>query len=294
LSEPPVREIGIMGCAMPRTDEQEASAPPAIRLVLSDVDGTLVTRAKELTPRAIEAVGRLREASIVFALTSSRPPRGLRMFVEPLALSTPLGAFNGGAMVDPDLTVIEERAIPGELVGPAIALLESFSLNVWAYRGEDWFVRDLHGPRVEHETHTVQFPPTLVESFAGLRDGVAKLGGVSDDHDAVARAAAAAAERFGERLSATRSQPYYLDVTHPDANKGSVVRFLAARYGIPVQAIATIGDMANDVSMFAASGLPIAVGNATPEVQRAARLVSTSNEEEGFANAIERFILAGR
>jgi Cof subfamily protein (haloacid dehalogenase superfamily) len=267
--------------------------PPAIRLVLSDVDGTLVTRAKELTPRAIEAVRRLGEAGIMFALTSSRPPRGLAMFVQPLALSTPLGAFNGGAMVDPDLTVIEERAIPGELVGSTISLLESFALSAWLYRGEEWYVRDLHGPRVEHESHTVQFAPTLVESFQGLHDGVAKIVGVSDDHDAVARAATAAAERFGSQLSATRSQPYYLDITHPEANKGSVVRFLAARYGIPTEAIATIGDMTNDVSMFAASGLPIVVGNATPEVQRAAQLVSTSNEQEGFANAVERFILGG-
>ncbi|HXB65144.1 MAG TPA: Cof-type HAD-IIB family hydrolase [Solirubrobacteraceae bacterium] len=264
---------------------------PAIKLVLSDVDGTLVTRAKELTPRAIEAVRCLREAGIMFALTSSRPPRGLAMFVEPLALSTPLGAFNGGAMVNPDLTVIEQRAIPGELVGEAISLLESFALSAWVYRGEEWYVRDLHGPRVERESHTVQFAPTLVEGFEGMRDGVAKIVGVSDNHDAVARAASAAAERFGARLSASRSQPYYLDITHPDANKGSVVRFLSARYGIPAQEIATIGDAGNDVAMFAASGLPIAVGNATPEVQRAARLVSTSNEEDGFANAVERLIL---
>lgn len=264
---------------------------PAIKLVLSDVDGTLVTKAKELTPRAIEAVGRLREAGIMFALTSSRPPRGLQMFLEPLQLSTPLGAFNGGAMVNPDLTVIEERAIPSELVGETISLLESFSLSAWVYRGEDWYVRDLNGPRVEHESHTVQFAPTLVESFEGMHDGVAKIVGVSNDHDAVARAAAAATERFGERLAASRSQPYYLDVTHPEANKGSVVRFLAARYDIPTEAIATIGDAGNDVAMFAASGLPIAVGNATPEVQSAARLVSTSNEEDGFANAVERFIL---
>jgi Cof subfamily protein (haloacid dehalogenase superfamily) len=280
-----------MRSAMEPTDEPQADAAPAIELVLSDVDGTLVTKTKELTPRAIEAVKRLGEAGIMFALTSSRPPRGLQMFLEPLALSTPLGAFNGGAMVDPDLTVIEERAIPGELVGETIALLESFSLSAWVYRGEDWYVRDLHGPRVEHESHTVQFAPTLVASFEGLRDGVAKIVGVSDDHDAVAGAAEVATERFGERLAASRSQPYYLDVTHPEANKGSVVRFLAARYGIPTEAIATIGDAGNDVAMFAASGLPIAVGNATPEVQRAARLVSTSNEEEGFANAVERFIL---
>jgi Cof subfamily protein (haloacid dehalogenase superfamily) len=276
---------------MAPTDQRGAGTAPAIGLVLCDVDGTLVTREKVLTARAIEAVRRLGEAGIRFALTSSRPPRGLAMFVEPLALATPLGAFNGGAIVAPDLSVIERHAIPAELVPLTIALLESFALSAWVYRGEDWFVRDLYGPRVEHETHTVQFAPTLVESFDGLSEGVAKIVGVSDDHDAVARAAAAAAERFGGRLSASRSQPYYLDVTHPEANKGSVVRFLAARYAIPEREIATIGDMANDVAMFAASGLAIAMGNATPEVQSAARYVSASNEQEGFAQAVERFIL---
>ena len=88
--------------------------------------------------------------------------------------------------------------------------------------------------------------------------------------------------------------PYYLDVTHPDANKGAVARWLSARYRIQAEQIATIGDMPNDVLMFAHSGLSIAMGNASIEVQRAARRVTTSNEDEGFANAVDRFILNDR
>ena len=121
---------------------------------------------------------------------------------------------------------------------------------------------------------------------------MAKFVGVSDDYDAVQAAVDAARARFGDHVSAARSQPYYADITHPDANKGSVVRYLSKTYDIPTEAIATIGDMPNDVLMFADSGLSIAMGNASPEVQRAARRVTTSNEDEGFANAVERFILA--
>ena len=282
-----------MPSAMEPNDEPRAGAAPAIKLVLSDVDGTLVTQAKELTPRAIDAVGRLHEAGIEFALTSGRPPRGMAMYVEPLRLSTPIAAFNGGMLVDRDMRTIEEHAIPVELVGPTIALLESFALDVWVYRGADWYVRDPRGPHVEHESFTVQFPPTVIDAYGQLREGVAKIVGVSDDHDAVARAAAAAHDRFGDRVSASRSQPYYVDVTHPEANKGCVARWLAARYGVPSDAIATIGDMPNDVLMFAHAGLSIAMGNADREVQRAARRVTTSNDEEGFANAVERFILGG-
>ena len=262
-----------------------------IRLLLSDVDGTLVTPQKELAPRSIEAVHDLHGEGIHFALTSGRPPRGMEMLVEPLDLRAPLAGFNGGLVVEPQMDVIEERTIPPALVPRTIEILESASLSVWVYQGADWFVRDPDGPHVERETHTVQFAPTVVDTFEGIEDGVAKIVGVSDDYDAVATAENAAHAQLAEHVSASRSQPYYLDVTHPQANKGAVVKFLARRYSIPEEHIATIGDMPNDVLMFAHSGLSIAMGNAHREVQRAARQVTTANDDDGFANAVERFIL---
>ena len=262
-----------------------------IKLLLSDVDGTLVTPKKELTARAIEAVHKLHGAGIAFAVTSGRPPRGMEMLVEPLAISTPLAAFNGGLVVEPDMEVVQERVLPEELVAPAIELLESYGLSVWVYRGADWFVRDPDGPHVARESSTVQFEPTVVDSFDGLARGVAKIVGVSDDHAAVAAASKAAQERFGDHVAASRSQDYYLDVTHPQANKGAVVTFLSQRYGLAEEEIATIGDMPNDVLMFARSGLSVAMGQSGRGVHRAARHVTTSNDEDGFANAVENFIL---
>jgi Cof subfamily protein (haloacid dehalogenase superfamily) len=262
-----------------------------IRLLLSDVDGTLVKMDKTLTERSINAVHALHDAGIHLAVTSGRPPRGMSMLVEPLALKTPLAAFNGGLVVEPDMDVVEQHVVPDDLVAPTIELLESNELSVWVYQGADWLVRDPEGPHVEREAHTVQFSPKVVESFDGATTGVAKIVGVSDDHNAVVAAGTAAHDKFGDHVSASRSQPYYLDVTHPQANKGSVVKFLSAKYGIPTEEIATIGDMPSDVLMFAHSGLSIAMGNADREVQRAARRVTTSNDEDGFANAVERFIL---
>ena len=265
-----------------------------IKLLLSDVDGTLVTKEKVLTPRAIAAVHALHAADIHFAVTSGRPPRGMEMLVEPLALSTPLSAFNGGLVVEPDLEVVAERVVPDDLVAPTIALLESFDLSIWVYQGADWFVRDRDGPHVARESSTVQFAPTLVADFDGITSDIAKIVGVSDDYDVVAEAAEVTRQTFGHHVAASRSQDYYLDVTHPDANKGGVVKYLSARYGIPQDEIATIGDMPNDVLMFAQSGLSIAMGQSGREVHRAARHVTTSNEEEGFANAVDRFILSER
>jgi Cof subfamily protein (haloacid dehalogenase superfamily) len=269
------------------------SGDPPVRLFLADVDGTLVTDDKILTDRAVEAVRRLHDVGIRFAVTSGRPPRGMSMLVEPLRLTTPIAAFNGGLFVHPDMSVIEARTVPDEVVAPVIALLESYRLDVWIYQGTRWYLRDRRRPHVDREAWTVKFDPTVVESYAGMRD-VAKIVGVSDDLAAVAAAETSARDEFGDHVSAARSQPYYLDVTHPDANKGGVVGFLSRMYAIDERQIATIGDMPNDVLMFARSGLSIAMGNASHDVQRAARRVTTANTEEGFANAVERYVAPAR
>jgi len=271
-----------------------ARSATQVELVLADVDGTLVTPEKELTERAIAAVHELKAAGIAFAVTSGRPPRGMAMLVEPLQLELALAAFNGGLFVRPDMSVIEERAIDAAVVEPAVKLLSDHSLDVWIYRGADWLVRDDHAAHVDKEAATVRFAPKVVPSFDGITEGIAKIVGVSDDLDRVARAEIAARSQLGEHVSAARSQPYYLDVTHPDANKGEVVRYLSREHAIPASRIATIGDMPNDVLMFAHGGLSIAMGNASGEVQRAARRVTASNADEGFAQAIERFILGKR
>ena len=266
-------------------------AAPPIRLLLADVDGTLVTQDKVLTDRAVAAVAELKRAGILFAITSGRPPRGMSMLIEPLDLATPIAAFNGGLLVDRDLEVIEQRVIPEHLVAPIIDLLASHHLGVWLYHGADWYVEDRQGPHVDREAWTVKFEPSVVDNYTGLVSEVAKLVGVSDDHDLVAAASSDPHDRFGDHVSAACSQPYYVDVTHPDANKGAVVKYLSDRYDIPSEQIATIGDMPNDVLMFAHSGLSIAMGNASSDVQRAARRVTSSNEQDGFANAVERFVL---
>jgi Cof subfamily protein (haloacid dehalogenase superfamily) len=273
------------------TEPTKAEPAAPIRLMLADVDGTLVTPDKVLTDEAVAAVRLLNQADILFAVTSGRPPRGMEMLVEPLDLQTPIAAFNGGCIVDRTMTVIEQRVLPEDLVRPITELMQSFGLAVWVYRGADWYVPDPKGPHVDREAWTVKFDPIVMAGLDGLTGGVAKLVGVSDDHDAVTHASSAAHDRFGDHITAAPSQPYYLDVTHPQANKGEVVKYLAQRYGLTTDEIATIGDMPNDVLMFAHSGMSIAMGNADPQVQRAARRVTASNQDNGFADAVKRFVL---
>jgi Cof subfamily protein (haloacid dehalogenase superfamily) len=269
------------------------TAPPKISLLLSDVDGTLVTTDKVLTPRARQAVLRLREKNIRFAITSGRPPRGMRMFVDPLGLVEPIAGFNGGAYVAPDLRLLESHALSHEAAKRAVELLSNHGLDAWLYTGEGWYVRDPEAPHVARECRTVAFPPEVVASFEGLFAAAVKVVGVSDDFARVREADREIALAFATEVSVSRSQPYYVDVTNPVANKAAVVRYHAGRLGIPAAEIATIGDMPNDVLMFRESGFSIAMGNASPDVQAQAAATTESCDEEGFAKAVERYFLDG-
>jgi Cof subfamily protein (haloacid dehalogenase superfamily) len=274
---------------------KEVNMDDRLRLVIADVDGTLVTGEKILTPRASEAVQRLRNAEIAFSITSGRPPLGMKMLIDPLGLTEPIAAFNGGVLVHPDLSVISRSFLPASTASTVIKTIVGHQLDVWLYTDLDWLVRNTKAPHVAREQWTVKFPPKVVPDFTSHLDHVAKIVGVSDDLDAVAACEADVRKACGTHASAARSQPYYLDVTHPDANKGHVVDTLSNLLAIPPLQIATIGDMPNDVLMFKKSGISIAMGNASKEVQAQATYVTASNEEEGFAKAMEQFILgAGR
>ena len=266
-----------------------------ISLLLADVDGTVVTKDKVLTERAIRAVAALETAGIRFAVTSGRPPRGMAMLIEPLHITTMVAGFNGGAMVRPDLSVIEEKTLPPEVTRKAIALIRDHGLDAWLYTAEDWFITTAGAPHVEREAWTVKFQPKVAAAFAEADlDRAVKVVGVSDDLGAVEKAEKDVQAALGDTVSAARSQPYYLDVTHPHANKGDVVLALSKALGIPTEEIATIGDMPNDVNMFKRSGFSIAMGNASDAVKAEASAVTAGYDDEGFAKAIETYLLPGR
>src|ERR1700751_3553847 len=262
-----------------------------IRLVLADVDGTRVTQEKVLTQKARQAVAQLGEAGIAFAVTSGRPPRGMQTLIKDLNISTVVAGFNGGVFITPRLDPIVMRDLPKDATARAIELIREYGLVAWLYTDTTWYVQDPKGPHVDRESKTVGFGPEVTSNYSKYLAQAAKIVGVSDDLSAVAECEKKVREELGDHVSAARSQPYYLDITHPAANKGSVVDFLSAVYLIPRSSIVTLGDMPNDVLMFENSGMSIAMGNASKEVQAQANFVTDSNEEEGFAHAIDRFVL---
>src|SRR5580693_2776174 len=119
-----------------------ARAASKISLVLADVDGTLVTAEKVLTSRAGAAVKALQTAGIAFAITSGRPPRGMSMLIDALALQTPIAGFNGGIFVNPDMTILEQHVLAADAAKLAMDVILGNNMDVWIYSGNDWFIRD--------------------------------------------------------------------------------------------------------------------------------------------------------
>jgi len=261
-----------------------------IALVVSDVDGTLVTHDKRLTDKAKAAVRKLEDAGIGFTVTSSRPPIGMRFLIAPLQIKLPIGPFNGSSVVDGDLKILTQHLIGETAARASIALLDKYDIDAWIFTNEDWIIKRDDGKYVPHERDAIQHAPLLVDDFTPYLGKACKIVGASPDFAMLERCETAMQRALGDSAVAVRSQNYYLDVTPPGQNKGTFVTAMAERLGISPAQVATIGDMQNDLPMFAVSGFSVAMGQAGDAVKSQASAVTSSNDDEGFAGAVEMIL----
>jgi Cof subfamily protein (haloacid dehalogenase superfamily) len=258
-----------------------------IALVVSDVDGTLLKKDKTLTDAARTAAGRLSDAGIGFTIVSSRPTIGMQFLVEPLGIKLPIGAFNGSSIVDPQMNPVEQQLIPKSAVERSLDILNQFGVDIWLFTNDQWLTRNGAGDYVSHEQRTIRHDPAIVSDFTPYLARACKIVGSSSDPDLLIRCEAAMQQALGMQATAVRSQTYYLDITPPGCDKGTFVQAMARRLGISTDAVATIGDMQNDLPMFRTSGTSFAMGNATDDVKKQATHVTASNEDDGFAKAMD-------
>ena len=263
-----------------------------IRLLVSDIDGTLVRNDKSLSDDVIAAVGRVRKAGLMMSLISARPPSGMLWIAQRLQLTNVLGAFNGGTILCPDGTIVAAERLKSEAATRALALLAHPAVTPWLFSDGLWYAQTIDGIYVPRESRAANVEPVSTKDFAGLLARVDKIVGVSDDHAVLVRLAASISATLGRDATVSCSQPYYLDITAPAVNKGDGLAVLARAAGVSLEEVAVIGDQRNDLPMFARAGLSIAMGQGPCEVLAAADRVTRSNEEDGVAHAIDEIILA--
>jgi len=264
-----------------------------IRLVVSDVDGTLVDKDKRLTAGTIAAVKRLQAAGVAFTLISARPRSGIMPILDALELDVPVAAFNGGIVFTRDGREAVHHLVEAEVARGALALAVGLPVDIWVFADDRWFASSDAGTHVEHERIASNQYPVIRDDFAGLGDRVDKITFVSDEPQVLRDLHARIDAEYHGRATVAQSQTYYLDITALAANKGQGVAALADALGVPLDATAAIGDQANDLPMLKRVGLPIVMGNAPDAMREGAAHVTRANDADGVAHAIETIILKG-
>lgn len=271
--------------------QQKKEPSKKIKLLVSDIDGTLITSKHQITPEAFAAAQKLKEAGIHLCLVSSRPPRGIQMFFKDLDISTSFAALNGGEIVGNDGAIISSLAMNNKDAGEVFELLHEHDVKAWVFGGFDWVVFDLNDPFIAHEQKVVGGNPEVMDHFSQYKNRIVKIEGVSSNTALLDELAGKINQKYPDTVKALRSSENFLDITHPKANKGFAAIELGRQYGIDISEIACIGDMYNDIPMLEIAGLSIAMGQSTEHVYRHAHFQTKSNEENGWAYAVENFIL---
>lgn len=262
-----------------------------IRLVVSDVDGTLVRTDKSLSDEVVAAAQRLRNAGIAMTLISARAPSGLLWIAEELELSAPLAAFNGGTIINPDGTIVSAERLDPAVARRTFELIDHPNIIIWLFRAGVWHAARLDDEHTPRERKSANQEPIVGGDFIKLLDSADKIVAVSDDHAMLADLESKVAEALGKGATVSRSQAYYLDITAPLANKGDGITAIAKAMDVPLGDVAAIGDQRNDMAMFARAGLSIAMAQGPEEVRAAADRTTRSNDDDGVAHAIDEIIL---
>ena len=261
-----------------------------IRLLVSDVDGTLVDKEKRLSPATADAVARLKAAGCGFTIISARPRSGMMPIADTLGLDGAMGAFNGGLVFHRDGRVDEHHVIDPEAARGVFELVGDAAVDRWVFADDRWHASTDQGVHVEHERIASSQEPVLSDGFDDLLDRADKITFVSDDPALLGDLHRRCLAAYGDRATIAQSQTYYLDVTALAANKGDGIVALAAAMGAELAETAAIGDQNNDLPMLERAAFAIAMGNAPANVQAAADAVTAANDADGVARAIDTLI----
>ena len=264
----------------------------AIKLFVTDLDGTLLPTGTGVSERNKRAVQDMVDAGVIFTLATGRMYRAALAIAESLSVDVPLITYNGALIKSTAGEVIHEDCMPQELMPE---LIEFCRLNGWHVQTYDDDV--LRFAELNHLAESYM-ASVKVEGAAVGWDGLKKHSARSyklllvTSGDAESKADIVELEkRFGDRIDAVQSNPQYVEITTKGVSKASALRLMAARYGIAIEETLAIGDSGNDLPMLRAAGVSVSMGNASDAVKAACDHVTGACVDDGFADAVYNFVL---
>jgi Cof subfamily protein (haloacid dehalogenase superfamily) len=272
------------------------ATPPRIRLVVLDVDGTLVTSDARLTPATRAAVGRARDRGLEVCLATSRGPGGLRWLLERLGLDVWAVTYQGALAGRLDRTgglagePLVDDPMPAAAAAAVLGQAADAGLSASWFVGPTWYTL-ADDPAMRREARIVRDRFVVADRPPGGA-GPHKLMLIAGRHELVP-ALHDLAGKLPADCAGSFSHDNYLEVTRAGVDKAEAMARLAERLGIPLAETAAVGDGQNDLALLGAVGLPIAMGNAKPALKQVAAWVVASNDEDGVADALDRLVGGG-
>jgi hypothetical protein len=267
-----------------------------IKLVAIDLDDTLLRSDLTISERTVTVLRRMREMRVAVTLSTGRMFSSARSFAEQLELDVPLITY-GGALVKNAYSgkVLYKRLLEQDAARLVIRFgrARRIQVNYYLLNGDDdELYVELLTPWGENYSQFSKVPLNQVPDLEELlqRGNPLKLLLV-DDEPLTNLYLQELRERLGDRVHLAKSKPRFLEVGHPDATKGRGLQELAAWLQLDRSQILAIGDSYNDIEMLEFAGLGIAMANSPPDVRSRCGYVTASNDEDGVAQALERFVL---
>jgi Cof subfamily protein (haloacid dehalogenase superfamily) len=263
------------------------------RLIALDLDGTLLDEGLSISPRVSRALERVVASGARLTLASGRGYPSMRRWVDDLGITTPVICYQGAVVTDTAThRGVYQRTIRHDLVGDVVAFARARALSLTLYVGDEIYV--------ENKRHSDAFyekwfglPFHVVEDLNRALPGEPVKFLIVGDEEELDALHPAVTSVLADRLQIVRSHRYFLEGLAGGASKGQALAWLAGELGIPRGDTMAIGDSGNDRAMIAWAGLGVAMGNASDEAKAVADWIAPGIDEDGVAEAIERFCLDG-
>jgi Cof subfamily protein (haloacid dehalogenase superfamily) len=261
------------------------------KLIASDLDGTLLNKACQITERTKNAIRQAQARGVIFTLATGRMYRSARPFAQELEIDVPLITYEG-ALVKTSQTkkVLYYRPLAAALAKEIVAIGEENDLNINVYINDELYVSRVT-EEIRKYCRVVQVPYIQVEDWSLVLEREPTKVLFMGEGEKLDQLWGKTREYFGDQVYITKSGLSFLEFTHPQATKGHGLKFLAREFGIKKEEIMAFGDNFNDLELLRAAGLGVAMANAREELKQVADYVTGSNEEDGVAEAIEKFVL---
>jgi hypothetical protein len=263
-----------------------------VKMVVLDLDGTVLTSGNTLTERTLLAVKACIERGIIVTLATGRIFPSVLPFAQELGLKAPVITANGAEIRSPvDGKPLFTRPIPEDLAREIMTFFRKKGWYIQAYINDRLYVEQAEERAKDYGRLTFLEPVPLGEGLYTLKGDPVKLLSITPTTEEAVEVRKAVQDRFGNRLYAAVSNRLFVDMAHPEVSKAGGLRFLMDLEGIRRKETMVVGDSENDIPLFDLAGFSVAMGNARQDIKERAHFVTLSNDDDGVAFALERYVL---